>query len=307
MSTSSKLTKILENLKKLGVPFKKVDRIIRGFDGAAKLRAEYADMISEANESANAKPTHKTVELATDMKTWNARAHPRVKPSSDAITVSFPKGGYASGGGSNIKCVPDGIKKSRDVELSYAVFIPRDFDFNKGGKIGIGFNINDGTGGKTWRENDGSFRLMWRRGGQAVAYLYLPQDQGRYIPGNANCPLLKNQGGEFMNAISGKAPSAGLDLFRFTPKKMYFKRGAWNTIVMKATLNDAGRNNGSLSLSVNGDAMRVTDMMWTANPVDNQFSQIQLANWFGGGDASWAARKDEEIKMKDVKYKFSFN
>jgi len=300
-----KLKKILENLKKLGVPFKKVDRIIRGFDGAAKLRNEYAEMIGEANAKPEPKPTHKTIELLTDMKTWNARAHPRVKPSPDAITVSFPKGGYASAGGSNIKCTPDGIEKSREVELSYSIFIPRGFDFKKGGKIGIGFNINDGTGGKTWRVNDGSFRLMWRRGGQAVAYLYLPTDQGRYTPGNINCPLLKNQGGEFMNAISNKAPSAGLDLFRFTPKKMYFKRGEWNTIVMTASLNDVGRNNGTLSLSVNGNVMRVTDMMWTANPADNQFTQIQLANWFGGGDASWAASKDEEIKINNIKYKFA--
>jgi len=300
-----KLKKILENLKKLGVPFKKVDRIIRGFDGAAKLRNEYAEMIGEANAKPEPKPTHKTIELLTDMKTWNARAHPRVKPSPDAITVSFPKGGYASAGGSNIKCTPDGIEKSREVELSYSIFIPRGFDFKKGGKIGIGFNINDGTGGKTWRVNDGSFRLMWRRGGQAVAYLYLPQDQGRYIPGNINCPLLKNQGGEFMNAISNKAPSAGLDLFRFTPKKMYFKRGEWNTIVMTASLNDVGRNNGTLSLSVNGNVMRVTDMTWTAKPDDNQFTQIQLANWFGGGDASWAASKDEEIKINNIKYKFA--
>jgi len=300
-----KLKKILENLKKLGVPFKKVDRIIRGFDGAAKLRNEYAEMIGEANAKPEPKPTHKTIELLTDMKTWNARAHPRVKPSPDAITVSFPKGGYASAGGSNIKCTPDGIEKSREVELSYSIFIPRGFDFKKGGKIGIGFNINDGTGGKTWRVNDGSFRLMWRRGGQAVAYLYLPTDQGRYTPGNINCPLLKNQGGEFMNAISNKAPSAGLDLFRFTPKKMYFKRGEWNTIVMTASLNDVGRNNGTLSLSVNGNVMRVTDMMWTANPADNQFTQIQLANWFGGGNASWAASKDEEIKINNIKYKFA--
>ena len=108
-----------------------------------------------------------------------------------------------------------------------------------------------------------------------------------------------------MHAISNKTPSAGLDLFRFTPKKLYFKRGAWNTIVMSASLNDVGRNNGTLSLSVNGDVMRVTDMTWTANPDDNQFTQIQLANWFGGGDASWAASKDEEIKINDIKYIFS--
>ena len=301
--TNSKLKKILENLKKLGVPFKNAKRIIRGFEGAGELRDEYADMIGEAN--ANPKPTHKTIELSTDMKTWNARGHPRVKPSPDAITISFPKGGYASAGGTNIKCIPDGIEKSREVELSYSVFIPRNFDFKKGGKIGIGFNINDGTGGKTWRENDGSFRLMWRRGGQAVAYLYLPTDQGRYIPGKVNCPLLKNQGGEFMHAISNKTPYAGLDLFRFTPKKLYFKRGAWNTIVMSASLNDVGRNNGKLSLSVNGNMVRVTDMTWTANPDDNQFTQIQLANWFGGGDASWAAGKDEEIKLKKIQYNFS--
>lgn len=306
--SDSKVKKIVDNMKKIKTPFSTARKILRGFSGAGKLRKEYTAAISPASPSSPVvKPVdggRTTLVLKNDMSNWNASKNARVKADGDGVKITLPKGGYASGGGVNIKFSPDGIKKSNDVELEYELFLPNTFDFVKGGKIGLGFNINDGTGGKAWRENDGSYRLMWRTGGVCVAYLYLPMDQGKYIPDKNDSPLLKNQGRGFIDAISNKAPAAGLDLFRYTDKKVSFKRGEWNKVKLAARLNDPEKNNGRLELSLNGTSFVVDDMMWTANPRDNMFTQLQLASWFGGGDKSWAAKKDEVIQIRNVTYSF---
>jgi hypothetical protein len=315
--SDSNVTKIVDNMKKIQLPVDQVNKIVRGFSGAKEHREEYAAFMdggkpteSKPTESkpTESKPTASSgvtrISLNNDMSNWNAGKNNRVKADKDGVTITMPKGGYASGGGVNLKFLPDGIKKSSEVTLEYELFIPKDYDFNKGGKIGLGFNINDGTGGKSWKKNDGSYRLMWRRGGQCVSYLYLPTDQGAYVPGKVDCPLLKNQGRKFMEAISNKAPAAGLDLFRFTSKKMHFKRGEWNKIRMSARLNDPKKNNGFVELSLNGTSMVADDMVWTANPGDNKFTQLQMACWFGGSDRSWAPKKDESIKIRNAVYTF---
>lgn len=296
-SCDSKLKRILTNMKKIKLPWSKADSILRGFSGAGDLREEYAEMIKPTG------PT--TLALKNDMSNWNAHTNSRVRADEkNGIVISFPKGGFASRGGVNLKCVPDGLERTTHAIVEYEVYIPKGFDFVKGGKLGVGMNINNGAGGKSWKKNDASYRLMWRAGGQCIAYLYLATDQGSYTPGKTNSPLLMNQGKNFMEAIANKAPSAGLDVFRYTKKKMYLKTGQWNRIRMVAKLNDKDKNNGVLELSVNGDTMSVDDMMWTANTTDNMFSQLQMANWFGGGDASWGAKKNESITIRNVKYTF---
>lgn len=314
--SDQKVTKMVDNMKNIKLPTDQVNKIVRGFSGAEKHREDYAAFMdggkppaskppeSKPPESKPPSPSVTRITLKNDMSNWNAGKNSRVKADKDGVTITMPKGGYASNGGVNLKFSPDGIKKSSEVTLEYELFIPKDYDFNKGGKIGLGFNINDGTGGKSWKKNDGSYRLMWRRGGQCVSYLYVPMDQGAYVPGKVDCPLLKNQGKKFMEAISNKAPAAGLDLFRYTSKKVHFNRGEWNKVRMSARLNDTNKNNGFVELSLNGTSMVADDMVWTANPKENKFTQLQLACWFGGSDKSWAPKKDESIKIRNATYTF---
>jgi hypothetical protein len=315
-SMSSSIKKILINLKKMKMPVNTVKKFIKGFSGAGKFRREYEEMIAEStppvqSPSENAQgqspqtqgPT--TIALRNDMTNWNAEKHRRVKPTNDGVKVLLPKGGYSASGGVNIKFKPDGVKDAKSIKLEYEVFAPKKVDWVKGGKLGIGVNINNGSGGHSWKPNDGSFRLMFRRSGQLVGYLYLPTDQGEYIPEKTLCPLLKNQGKGFMEAIGHRAPSAGLDVFRWTKEKIYLKAGEFNKITIEAQLNTKGKNDGRLSIDLNGKKLSVDDMMWTGNPDKNMFTQLQLACWFGGGDKSWSAKKDEEFIIRNIKYTYS--
>lgn len=247
-----------------------------------------------------------TITLQNDMSNWNASKNNRIDVNTKRIKIKIPKGGYASKGGINLKFKPDGIKPSSSFELSFQLRVPSDFDWVKGGKLGLGANINNGTGGKTWAKNDGSCRLMWRRNGQLVAYLYLCEDQGSYVPENATCPLVKNQCQEFKDACGNKWPKAGLDVFRFTKDKLFLKRGTWNKITYGATMNTApDRCDGKLWLEVNGERMETGGIRFTKNTQKNLFTQLQLPTWFGGGDSSWAPKKDTWFKLRRATYSFT--
>ena len=246
-----------------------------------------------------------TIQLKNDMSNWNTSKDSRIRADNDKIKINIPKGGYASKGGVNLKFKPDGIKPSRSFELEFQLRVPDNFDWVKGGKLGLGANINRGTGGKSWKRNDGSCRLMWRRGGQLVAYLYLCEDQGSYDPENASCPLVKNQGDEFKKACGNHWPKAGLDVFRYTKKKLIMKRGYWNTIKYGATLNSApDKSDGTLWLELNGERMETSGIRFTKNVRENLFTQLQLPTWFGGGNASWSPGKNTWLKIRNATYTF---
>ena len=248
----------------------------------------------------------KTLDLRNDMKNWNASNNSRVDASEDRIQINIPQGGYGSSGGVNLKFKPDGIKPTPSFELEFQVRFPDNFDWVKGGKFGLGANINEGAGGSSWKKNDGSARLMWRAGGQLVSYLYLCTDQGSYRPGDENCPLVKNQRTEFKDACGNKWNKSGLDVFRYTKEKLYLKKGYWNTIKYGATLNSGpDTSDGKVWLELNGERVETGGIRFTENVRDNVFSQIQLPTWFGGSDKSWAPPKNTWVKIRNATYKMT--
>jgi hypothetical protein len=251
----------------------------------------------------------KTLVLETDLSNWNIKSpSKRVSANGQRVKVHIPKNQFSARGGVNEKFIPEGIRPASKVEFEYQLRVPSDFDFVKGGKIGLGFNINDGCGGKDWgndarRQRNGSFRLMFRANGLIVAYIYLCTDQGQYKEDDLSCPLLRNQGEEFIEAIGRRAPGAGLDVFRHTKEKLFLEPGKWNTIKMGATLNSRPKSNdGSLYLEINGKRLETSGVCWTSNPEKNRFNQLQLPMWMGGSNQSWASPKDQWVKVRKIKY-----
>lgn len=250
------------------------------------------------------------IELKHDLSNWNVDTpSDRITHNTKRIKIRLPKGLYGARGGVNEKFVPRGLKPSNRVELTYQLRVADSFDWVKGGKIGLGILIHGGCGGKDWgtdrkRQRSASFRLMFRRRGQVMAYVYLATDQGRYKEDDLNCPLLKNQGKDFLDAIGHRAPAAGLDVFRFGKKKAYLTPGKWNDITMGATLNSGPEtSDGSLFLEVNGTRLETGGIRWTADPESNMFNQLQLPNWMGGGNDSWASPTSQWVKLRNMTYR----
>lgn len=215
----------------------------------------------------------------------------RVSRTRDGIQVTFPKGGWAAKNGVNLKGSPSPPFPSKDVTIRYRVYVPNDFDFVKGGKL-PGVIWAGGAGGRDWKRG-GSARVMWRRGGLVVGYLYLSTTVGKY-DGTPKNEMMSKQSKSFRDVIH-HTNGAGLDVWRHDSKPLALKRGEWNTIKMRVRLNTKGKNDGVLSIRVNGHKKRVKGIMFVDDPDRLPLDGIQLSSWYGGGSSSYAPKKDERL------------
>jgi len=232
-----------------------------------------------------------------DKKVWKYNGSlENVKVGKEGITVTFPKGGYAARGGINLKCDLDMFPAS-DVTVKYQVYVPESFDFVKGGKL-PGFALGtSGTGGRAWEKDQGSARLMFRPGGVVTGYLYLFEDVGEYK--GAGSPLMKKQGKGFEEIVH-HSNGAGLYIWRNEKDPLRLERG-WNKVTVRVRMNTRGKADGKLLIKVNKTKKSFDQIMWTANPDKNKIGQFQFSSWMGGGDSTYAPKKDQTLTFKDFK------
>lgn len=110
--------------------------------------------------------------------------------------------------------------------------------------------------------------MMWRRDGDAVQYLYHPDQPGVY----------------------------GED-FRWDRR---FEPGRWHTVEHRFVMNSPTENNGVLQAWFDGtQALYVDDLrFWDVNSFAIDY--FYVSTFFGGSDDTWAPTKDEYISFDDV-------
>jgi hypothetical protein len=215
--------------------------------------------------------------------------------TSSGIKVTFPKGGWGASNGVNLKCYLDELPAS-DLTVKYRVYVPDDFDYVKGGKL-PGFALGtDGTGGRNWKSDQGSARLMFRPGGVVTGYLYLMEDVGRYD--GEGSPLMRKQGDGFEDIVH-HSNGAGLYIWRHDKDPLKLKRG-WNYVRVRVRMNSRGKADGRFVVKVNDKKKSFNKIMWTARPDKNKIGAFQLASWMGGGSSSYAPKRDQSLTFKDV-------
>ena len=140
--------------------------------------------------------------------------------------------------------------------MSYRVRFEDGFDFVKGGKLPGLIGGTGNTGGNRPNGSDGwSGRMMWRRGGDAVQYVYHPDQPGIY----------------------------GED-FRWERR---FEPGRWHTVEHRFVMNDPRKHDGILQAWFDGqEALYVDDLRF--RDVDSfAIDQFYTSTFFGGGDSTW--------------------
>jgi hypothetical protein len=233
-----------------------------------------------------------------DTKAWgrDSGGLHNVEVADKGIEVTFPKGQWAARAGVNVKCQPRDVFPANDIKAKYRVYVPDEFDYVRGGKL-PGFALGTrGTGGRAWRKDQGSVRLMFRPGGVVTGYLYLFEDVGKYA--GKGSPLMKKQGDGFED-ICHHSNGAGIYVWRHEKNPLRLKRG-WNTISLRVAMNDEHKANGRLVLKVNGQKKQFSKIMWTANPQKNKVGMFQLSAWMGGGDKKYAPNHDQTLIFKDI-------
>ena len=130
-----------------------------------------------------------------------------------------------------------------------------------------------------------------------TGYLYLMEDVGEYK--GAGSPLMKKQGKGF-DKIVHHSNGAGLYIWRWEKDPIRLVRG-WNTVTVRVRMNTRGKADGKFLIKVNKTKKKFDGIMWTANPETNRIGQFQFSSWMGGGDASYAPKKDQSLTFKDFK------
>lgn len=66
-------------------------------------------------------------------------------------------------------------------------------------------------------------------------------------------------------------------------------------------LNDVGKKNGVVDITVDGESKIRFDQLYYRSNADLKAQALVFATWFGGGDSSWAPTKDMQAYFKNIK------
>jgi len=165
------------------------------------------------------------------------------------------------------------IPSSDELYVSYWVKFQEGFDFVRGGKIpGLaGGTMN--TGGKKPNGLDGwSGRMMWRPIGEAVQYVYFPDQKnitGKDFPWDVN-------------------------------SQKSFIPGKWHKVETRIKMNTPGIRNGVIQSWFDGE-LAVDEQSIRFRDVDTfAIDYFLFSTFFGGGDDTWATTKEEYTYFDNI-------
>ncbi|KAI9256651.1 hypothetical protein BDA99DRAFT_516986 [Phascolomyces articulosus] len=203
-----------------------------------------------------------------------------------------PKGTLGPQGGIGFYAEPIVLhEQAKFAIFEYQVYFPKDFDFVLGGKLpGLyGGRPAEICSGGVHTDICFSTRTMWRREGDGELYAYVPEDQQR----NDLC----EQQGVFCDATYGYSLGRGA---------WTFKTGEWIKVKQSLYLNQPGKTNGKIKLSVDGKKVyALKDLLFVSENADPAL-RIAFHTFFGGSKIEWAATKDEYTYFKDISLKIYY-
>lgn len=182
------------------------------------------------------------------------------------VRVHYPEGGVGPGeGGAQFRVdLPASFER---LFVAYRVRFASGFDFVRGGKLPGLIGGEGNTGGNRPDGTDGwSARMMWRTDGDAVQYVYHPDQPGTY-------------GEDFAWDLGGQR--------RFDD--------AWHVVEHEIVMNTPGENDGAVrgwwdgELALDRGGVRFRDVDTFA--IDGFY----FSTFFGGSDSSWAPTRDEHV------------
>jgi Polysaccharide lyase 14 len=199
-----------------------------------------------------------------------------------------------SNGGVSFYAQPADLSDAKEVTFSYSLYFSQGFDFNKGGKLPgmcalcsccfpLELKLNPTDGGdnaKTAISCSGgrrdvtcwSARYMFRTGGAAELYTYLPQpNSGSQFSGNKQLCSVKPLSD--CNSSYGASTARGA---------WTWKTGAWTTVSQRIKLNDPGQQNGEMQVIADGNTVIDLNGLAFRDSDKGRFQGIQMQSFFGG-------------------------
>lgn len=203
---------------------------------------------------------------------------------NDTLEAKYQRRSFAPSGqvkgGFQFYASPSPIFPTRNIIFSYQVYVPKRFNWVKGGKLpGVWFG-EIGANGGVHDVDKSSFRVMWRINGTLEAYLYIPNNQD---------VSFQNQSGLVINKEFGTSLWRGM--FRLKP-------GSWNNIKISASMNnDNNIFDGSIGMAVNNVSLSFNKINWGVSNLN--IEGLMMHTFFGGSDATWATPVNQYLYFKN--------
>lgn len=205
---------------------------------------------------------------------------------SNTLKVTYPQGSYIPSspnrGGFQFYARPKTFP-SQQITFTYRVMFPTGFDWVKGGKLpGLWIGNMGASGGKHMKDGS-SFRVMWREGGAAEAYVYLPRQPNI---------TMYQQPGYINNGPYGESLWRG---------QFAFRTDVWNNITLLLKVNTPGKADGIIALTINNITQRTDGVLWIDDKKQYKVSGLMMHTFFGGSDASWATPMEQNIYFRNFR------
>jgi hypothetical protein len=150
------------------------------------------------------------------------------------------------------------------LHLRYYLRFPPEFDFVKGGKLPGLYGGSVTSGGHIPDGSDGlSTRYMWRKGGTAEVYAYLPT-----------------------SVVHGTSLGRG---------DWRWPVGRWTCVEQAVRLNTPGRADGSVTVFLNGARVLRSDRLEFRSTDQLGIEGVFFSTFFGGSDPSWATPRTQHV------------
>lgn len=188
--------------------------------------------------------------------------------TGNSLRVNYPQGsiGPNEGGGQ----FRERLAPRNAYRLTYRVLFEKGFDFRRGGKLpGLGGGKAN-TGGKKPTGDGWSARYMWGEGGNLSLYLYH-----------------LDQKTDYGDRIELKAKAIP---------------GHWLQLEQKVTVNDPGKENGSIRIRIDGKLALDQQGLSLRGKVKRDVAlvdQFLFSTFHGGGTRDWSPRRDSHARFDD--------
>lgn len=166
------------------------------------------------------------------------------------------------------------IKPAKEYTLQYDLYLDKNFEFVKGGKLHGLAPENGTTGCRPQVANGWSARVMWNGAGGALLYIY---DQDR--------------------VSKKKACGHG-----YHTKNNVLKRGKWQAISLYVKLNTVGKRDGVAELWIDGKReARKTGIKFRGTGKDTLISNMNFSTFYGGNNPSWKPSKTTSMRTDNYR------
>lgn len=204
--------------------------------------------------------------------------------NGNVLKATYPVGSYIPSstfrGGYQFYAQPK-VFPSQHVSFSYQVLFPSSFTWVKGGKLPGVWIGNRGANGGNHLQDGSSFRIMWRAGGAAEAYLYLPRQPNT---------TFYEQKGYIYNDQYGESLWRGY---------LTFELGIWNNVTLFVKVNTPNKTNGIIRLTINNITQEVNNVVWINSNKQQAVNGLMMHTFFGGNDATWATPTEQNVYFKN--------